>query len=206
MGPILLRLQEGAQRGLKPVAQAASSLKLPMTGDDDNWTMLWSYKAPWDLQSLTKRTSAGPHGSYLINHLPGTLRLASKAHLVKFSAELASKLPRTFNSITPETYALPEQTQLLDAAIRRRGLQDAYGWPNWLAKSKRHRGIRVVRTGANQTVAELGETLVQERVRPLLLPGLPRVFDVGMYVLVSSVRPLHAWRFNRSLVRFCLAD
>ena len=58
----------------------------------------------------------------------------------------------------------------------------------------------------SQTVAELGETLVQERVRPLLLPGLPRVFDVGMYVLVSSVRPLHAWRFNRSLVRFCLAD
>ena len=43
-------------------------------------------------------------------------------------------------------------------------------------------------------------------MRPLLLPGLPRVFDVGLYVLVSSVRPLRAWAFNRSLVRVCLSS
>ena len=48
--------------------------------------------------------------------------------------------------------------------------------------------------------------MVQRRVRPLLLPGLPRVFDVGLYVLVSSVRPLRVWAFNRSLVRVCLSS
>lgn len=188
---------------LKPVAQAAQKLKLAMT-DGESWTLLWSYKPPWDIDSLAKRVAGG--GPYLVNHLPGTIRLVSKAHLVRFSTELAARLPRIFGSITPETYALPEQARLLDAAIARRGLSDAYGWPNWLAKSKQHRGIRVVGGDANQTLSELGETLVQERVRPLLLPGLPRVFDVGLYVLVSSVRPLHVWVFNHSLVRVCLSS
>ena len=205
-GPVVLRLLEGADRvALKPVAKAAKTLKLTTT-DGENWTLLWSYKPPWDIGSLAKRRAAGPTGAYLVNHMPGTIRLVSKVHLVKFSAELAVRLPRIFGAITPETYALPEQARLLDAAIARRGLSDDYGWPNWLAKSKQHRGIRVVSGNASQTMSELGETLVQERVRPLLLPGLPRVFDVGLYVLVSSVRPLRVWAFNHSLVRVCLSS
>ena len=189
---------------LKPVAQAARKLKLATT-DGEDWTVLWSHKPPWDIDSLAKRRVAGA-GPYLVNHLPGTTRLVSKVDLVQFSAGLAARLPRIFGAITPETYALPEQARLLDAAIARRGLSDAYGWPNWLAKSKQHRGIHVVSGNASHTMSELGETLVQERVRPLLLPGLPRVFDVGLYVLVSSVRPLHVWAFNRSLVRVCLSS
>ena len=206
-GPVVLRLQEGADRvALKPVAEAARKLKLATTAGDD-WTVLWSYKSPWELiDSLAKRRATAGARPYLVNHLPGTIRLVSKVHLVRFSAELAARLPRTFGAITPETYALPEQARLLDAAIARRGLSDAYGWPNWLAKSKQHRGIHVLSGNANQTVSSLGEALVQERVRPLLLPGLPRVFDVGLYVLVSSVRPLRAWAFNRSLVRVCLSS
>ena len=191
---------------LKPVAEAARKLKLATTAGDD-WTVLWSYKSPWELiDSLAKRRATAGARPYLVNHLPGTIRLVSKVHLVRFSAELAARLPRTFGAITPETYALPEQARLLDAAIARRGLSDAYGWPNWLAKSKQHRGIHVLSGNANQTVSSLGEALVQERVRPLLLPGLPRVFDVGLYVLVSSVRPLRVWAFNRSLVRVCLSS
>lgn len=189
---------------LNPVARAAQKLKLATTAGED-WTVLWSYKSPWNIDSLAKRRVPGAK-PYLVNHLPGTIRLVSKVHLVKFSAELAARLPRIFGAITPETYALPEQARLLDAAIARRGLSDAYGWPNWLAKSKQHRGIRVVSGNASQTMSELGETLVQERVRPLLLPGLPRVFDVGLYVLVSSVRPLRVWAFNHSLVRVCLSS
>ena len=104
-GRVLLRLQEGADRvALKPVAQAAQKLNLAMT-DGDNWTLLWSYKPPWDVASLDnkRRQQAGPNGGYLVNHLPGTIWLASKVHLVKFSVELAAKLPRIFGAITPET-------------------------------------------------------------------------------------------------------
>ena len=39
----------------------------------------------------------------------------------------------------------------------------------------------------------IGEAIVQERVKPLLLRGLGRSFDVGLYVLVSSAHPLRAW-------------
>ena len=110
---------------------------------------------------------------YLVNHLPGTIRLVSKVHLVKFSAELAARLPRTFGGITPETYALPEQARLLDAAMARRGVSDAYGWPNWLAKSKQHRGIHVVSGNANRTFSSLGETLVQDLTLTLTLTLTP---------------------------------
>ena len=97
------------------MAQAAQKLKLATTAGED-WTVLWSYKPPWDLDSLARRRVAGAR-PYLVNHLPGTIRLVSKVHLAKFSAELAVRLPRIFGGITPETYALPEQARLLDAAI-----------------------------------------------------------------------------------------
>ena len=140
---------------LKPVAEAARKLKLATTAGDD-WTVLWSYKSPWELvDSLAKRRAMAGARPYLVNHLPGTIRLVSKVHLVKFSAELAARLPRTFGGITPETYALPEQARLLDAAMARRGVSDAYGWPNWLAKSKQHRGIHVVSGDANQARGSL---------------------------------------------------
>ena len=86
-GPVVLRLQEGADRAaLKPVAQAAQKLKLATTAGED-WTVLWSYKPPWDLDSLARRRVAGAR-PYLVNHLPGTIRLVSKVHLAKFSAEV----------------------------------------------------------------------------------------------------------------------
>ena len=100
---ILLRLQEGADRiGLRPVARVARQRQMELT-DRDDWSMLWSWASPWELKSVKERAAGSPRGSYLINHMPGTIRLASKVHLVKFSADLAGKLPRTFGSITPET-------------------------------------------------------------------------------------------------------
>ena len=77
---------------LKPVAEAARKLKLATTAGDD-WTVLWSYKSPWELiDSLAKRRATAGARPYLVNHLPGTIRLVSKVHLVRFSAELAARL------------------------------------------------------------------------------------------------------------------
>lgn len=203
---VILRLQEGADRpALRPVARVADALRLPQTKGDE-WSVLWAYKPPWQHEPLKHRRRKGRNASILLNHMPGTVRLASKVHLIEFTRTLTAKLPRLFGSITPETYALPEEASRFADALNRRGLHDAFGWPNWLAKSKQHRGIFVLSSGSNRSLAALGPTLVQERVRPLLLPGLRRAFDVGLYVMVSSVRPLHAWAFDRSLVRVCQRD
>ena len=88
---------------LKPVAQAAHKLKLATTAGED-WTVLWSYKSPWDIDSLAKRRAGAK--PYLVNHLPGTIQLVSKGHLVKFSAKPAARLPRIFGAITPQFHVL----------------------------------------------------------------------------------------------------
>jgi hypothetical protein len=44
--------------------------------------------------------------------------------------------------------------------------------------------------------------MVQRRVQPLLLRAAPRVFDIGLYVMVSSVQPLRVYLFNEHLIRF----
>ena len=56
---------------LKPVAQAAHKLKLATTAGED-WTVLWSYKSPWDIDSLAKRRAGAK--PYLVNHLSGTIK------------------------------------------------------------------------------------------------------------------------------------
>ena len=86
---------------------------------------------------------------------------------------------------------------------RLRGVRDARGFPRWLFKSKQHRGIHALWNASNAALAKVGQAIVQERVRPLLLKGFPRAFDLGVYVLVSSIRPLRFWAFDLSLVRFC---
>ena len=107
----------------------------------------------------------------------------------------------------PDAFALPAP-RLRAAAPKfaARGAVDAAGWPNWLSKAKTHRGVRALRSADASSLAALGAALVQERVRPLLLPSLRRAFDIGLYVVVSSVRPLRVYAHDVALVRFCEAE
>lgn len=220
---MVVRLQEGDRLALKPVAQAARALGIRIT-DGDNWSVLWGYKTPWRVETFLQRRRKHPGSSFVVNHLPGTLSLASKVDLVQFTARVASALPRALRGLTPETYALPDNATQFAAALRRIGVLDSNGWPNWLVKSKQHRGVFALSSGSEQSLASLGSALVQvsdgiapdmppghcthrhtphpaarpqveiagaagvalrastqERVRPLLLPGLRRAFDLGLY-------------------------
>lgn len=207
-----LRVYEGARFHLKQVYDAAKDVRLPTTEEDD-WTLLWSYKSPWATDTLKRKVaSTGPTAAdravpYAVNHMPGTLSIASKAHLISFASALRQVEPQRFGSgLLPESYLLPEQKETLDLLIRARGVVDAAGLPRWLIKSKQHRGIRVLVNASRRAIAAEGEAIVQERVRPLLLRGVGRAFDVGLYVLVTSVEPLRVYAYEHSLVRFCKAE
>ena len=127
--------------------------------------------------------------------------------LHEFVANLTARQPQLFGgALTPETFALPEQRAALERRLAARGAVDAAGWPNWLSKAKTHRGVRALRSADASSLAALGQALVQERVRPLLLPSLRRAFDIGLYVVVSSVRPLRVYAHDVALVRFCEAE
>ena len=167
----------------------------------DNWTILWSYRTPWDSDAYKKwddvRRAAGPPASVLFNHIPGTLRLASKAHLPEFvrSAGLSDAIPRS--------YLLPEQQAAALQALEVDGLLGPGGWPKWLVKSKRHRGVKVLLNATKASLSASAPAIMQRRVEPLLLRRVRRAFDIGLYVLVTSVRPLRIYAYEKALVRFC---
>ena len=206
-----VRLIEPQSPALAPVDWAARKNGLRLTRGSD-WDVLWSYRVPWNSAAYLHRANrSAPFSSpppFVINHLPGTYALASKKMLHEFVANLTARQPQLFGggALTPETFALPEQRAALERRLAARGAVDAAGWPNWLSKAKTHRGVRALRSADASSLAALGAALVQERVRPLLLPSLRRAFDIGLYVVVSSVRPLRVYAHDVALVRFCEAE
>ncbi|EOD14789.1 hypothetical protein EMIHUDRAFT_448219, partial [Emiliania huxleyi CCMP1516] len=205
---VTFRLAEGSSfRPLEPVGKAASSLGMRVT-KGRNWSLLWSWRSPWTDAALVRplrgsRAGAGP----IVNHVGGLNELAYKSKLAVFAASLAAAHPSTFEGVAPETYILPDQLGALARRLKSEGAADAHGWPRWLSKSVKHRGVRVLPSNASEDyLRSLNAALVQRRVKPLLLRSVPRVFDLGLYVLLSSVRPLRAYLFEEALVRFGSAE
>jgi hypothetical protein len=187
---------------LNPVRDAAREVGMGLT-DGNDWNVLWSFRTAWDNRAFTSRTSDAKlleDRATLVNHLPGTLKLASKAHLPAFARDAG------LERATPTSFLLPEQLDACVAAVRAEGLLDVDGLPKWILKSKAHREVRALTSARNATRAGLaasGSAILQRRVRPLLLRGLGRAFDIGVYVVVASVVPLRVYAFDRSLVRVC---
>lgn len=145
----------------------------------------------------------GRQTQFAVNHVAGLHSLLFKPDLAKFTAGLAASSPRLFNGSTPEAYVLPGQLHALRERLRREGLTDTAGMPHWLVKRVSHRGIHALQNGSHKALQNLGLAIVQRRVTPLLLQSAPQIFDIGLYVMISSVRPLRVYLFEEQLVRFC---
>lgn len=75
----------------------------------------------------------------------------------------------------------------------------------WVQKGNAHRGIRIKRLEELQVV-DSEKTFLQEFIsNPLLIDN--RKFDIGVYVVITSVDPLRVYAFNDdALFRFCAHD
>ena len=187
-------------RHLDPARKAAKAMGLELTTGMD-FTLLWSYRTPWDSTLFKSRMiEAKVSGKTIVfNHLPGTLSLASKAHLPAFARRAG------LHGALPTTLLLPEDQNAIERAMSSEGLTDHNGLPKWIVKSKQHRGIRALTNATATALKGMGPAMIQRRVEPLLLRNFRRAFDVGLYVLVTSVRPLRVYVHDLALVRFCEA-
>lgn len=150
------------------------------SGEDD-WDVLWAHDYPFvtmdKVMSMLK-----PHQK--VNHFPGSGFITNKGSLASLKLD-------NF----PKAFRIPsDRNELLKYA-------DKYPDSLWVQKNNNHRGIKI--KGLQEVDFDSNGTFVQEFIsKPLLIDG--RKFDIGVYVVLTSLSPLRVYIINdEALFRFC---
>ncbi|OQR76401.1 tubulin polyglutamylase TTLL4-like [Tropilaelaps mercedesae] len=153
-----------------------------VTRKPPRWDVLWSHEYPFgDLSYEVNNLTPGQR----VNHIPGTGYITNKVSLATGSS----------TKTIPTAFKLPRQKQEFLAYAR------ANPKTLWVQKSNSHRGI--VAKKAEEVELHHEDTFVQEFIEnPLLVDGYK--FDIGVYVVMTSVKPLRVYMFEGdALLRFC---
>ncbi|KAK4885271.1 hypothetical protein RN001_001542 [Aquatica leii] len=150
------------------------------SGNDD-WDLLWAHNYPF-FELYSKLSNLKPHQR--INKFPGSGFITNKVDLATSGLKYI-----------PPAFRLPkDKDKFLDYARSNNNKQ-------FVEKNNNHRYIRI------KNVSEIDlnnkDTFVQEFVeKPLLVNG--HKFDIGVYVIFTSVDPLRIYIYNGDfLLRFC---
>uniref|UniRef100_A0A7S2L6Q4 Tubulin--tyrosine ligase-like protein 9 n=1 Tax=Leptocylindrus danicus TaxID=163516 RepID=A0A7S2L6Q4_9STRA len=136
-----------------------------------------------------------------INHFPGMSNIARKSRLAQNLEAMRHQFPRDF-SFCPKTYVLPQDTH----AFRKNFGTNGKSKRTFIIKPDggcQGKGIFLTRTLSDIDLA--GGFVAQEYIRhPLLIDS--KKFDLRLYVLVTSCKPLRLFLFQDGLVRICTED
>lgn len=154
------------------------------------WDILWSVEYPFHrhrvhLNDLQRHQR--------INHFPGLSFLTIKKHLAtKFSKY----------SFIPNGFTFPNMKNDFEKFIKENPSK-RFVEKNWF-----NRGVKLVRdmSGINFETLSTNEKFLQEFIeKPYLIDN--RMFDIGIYVLITSFDPLRVYKFNKEiLLRFCAEE
>ena len=146
-----------------------------------HWDVLWSHDYPfyqfYDIMLNLRKDQR-------VNHFPGSGFITNKPNLATFS-----------NQYIPKAFKMPDQKdELLEYAKKNPSKE-------FVQKSSNHRGIQIKKVGDLNLNAR--DTFVQEYIDdPFLVDG--HKFDIGVYVIITSVNPLRVYTFEEdALFRFC---
>ncbi|KAI6176121.1 hypothetical protein M3Y97_00764200 [Aphelenchoides bicaudatus] len=151
------------------------------------WSVLWNHEYPFSRPDLLSEINA-VNSKQRINHIPGSGFITSKVFLAQ----------TPLKSGVPLALSLPKQKhELLDFARKNPSIQ-------WVTKSNSHREIEVA--NLDEIDLDKKDVFVQEFVKnPLLVDQ--RKFDLGVYVVVTSLSPLRVYIYEGDiLLRFCSQD
>ncbi|XP_046848179.1 probable tubulin polyglutamylase ttll-15 [Xenia sp. Carnegie-2017] len=152
----------------------------------DDWGLLWSHNYPFiDLEHQMKNLK--PY--QMVNHFAGSGYITNKASLVQIplpTIPLAFQIPKDKVAFIKETRKHPEKL--------------------WVVKSNSHRGISLKKPNEIELDVTKSNSFVQQFIsNPLLINN--RMFDIGVYAVMTSVNPLRAYIFTADvLIRFCTKD
>ena len=138
-----------------------------------------------------------------INHFPGMPNIARKNRMGQNLNRMLKLFPREY-SFYPRTWVLPGELSDLRAQFDSQG--NSLGNKIYIIKPDtgcQGRGIFLTRTF--DQVPQHENVVAQLYIKkPLLLDGFK--FDLRIYCLVSSVKPLRMYLFHDGLVRMCTEE
>lgn len=145
-----------------------------------DWDLLWSHEYPF-VKLSNIFANLKPHQK--INHWPGNVALASKLEL-----STSNDFP-----FIPKSFKVPKNLENF--------VNYASSNPNkkFIQKNISHRNVSMV---GERFDKESGNIFIQEFVpNPYLIDGYK--FDIGVFVLLTSVNPLRLYIFDDVVLRFC---
>lgn len=153
------------------------------------WDVLWTNDPFHQHEKHIKQLQ--PHQR--INHFPGLSHLTIKK-------QLATNFQH--HNFIPRGFTFPHmKNEFLDFVAKNPGAK-------FVEKAWKNRGVRLIEN-INEVLSEsfdVKEKFVQVFVHnPLLIDN--RMFDIGVYVLITSFAPLRVYRFSKEFsLRFCAKD
>lgn len=158
--------------------------------ENGKWDILWSVEYPFHRHKVNIKDL---QLHQRINHFPGMSPLTIKKHL-------ATKFTK-FNFI-PKGFTFPSMRNEFVKFMTENPDKE------FVEKNWNNRGVRLVRNKNEINFESLSanEKFLQEFIaNPYLIDN--RMFDIGIYVLITSVDPLRVYKFNKEiLLRFCAED
>ncbi len=133
-----------------------------------------------------------------INHFPGITAITRKARMVLALNRMQRQFPSEYK-FYPRTYVLPAEWSTF------RGEFDAYGRSSrtYIVKpdaGSQGKGIHLTQT--LDDVSPLENQVAQSYIpNPFLVEGFK--FDIRIYALITSIRPLRVYMYKDGLVRLC---
>lgn len=151
--------------------------------DSNDWDLMWAHEYPFF--KLPHLRELQDH--QIVNHLPGSGFITNKVDLAL-----------TNSKYIPKAFRLPGDAEKFQKYARE------FPDKQFVQKNNKHRHIYL------KTIPEIdvsdNETFIQEYMaNPLLVDG--KKFDIGAYVVVTSVDPLRIYVYRGDyLLRFCPVD
>lgn len=173
------RMETGYLRHVIEIFDKLGYKRVNGSDGTEDWDVLWAHDYPF--ATLLKH-QLQPHQR--VNHFPGSGFITNKVSLATTDLKDVPKafhLPRDKDKFLEYVKSHPDKL--------------------WVKKSNAHRGIQV--EDAKTMNLDTEGTFVQEFIyNPLLIDG--KKFDVGIYVMMTSVDPLRVYFLaSEALLRFC---
>lgn len=168
---------------LRHVHSVLQRIGYEMTSRDKSWDLAWGFSDPF-MAGYLDRLQIKRHQK--INYFPGSKFVTQKYALATTDSKF---IPKAF-SLPAHLKKFQEYTAMNKEA-------------QFIVKKNTHRGVRLKRVSEILKLTKKEASFVQEYVQsPFLVDGYK--FDIGVYVVLTSVDPLRAYWYDGDVLFRCV--